>query len=95
MEGAIEKIDKLSPKFIIGSHGDVGDQTLVHKWNLLISTISSALTEYRSASYSESKAAQQLTLLLNEEFPGWRNDRRRMNAAAASEYREGNSTGEQ
>jgi len=94
-KGAIEKIDKLSPKFIIGSHGDIGDQTLVHKWNLLISTISSALTEYRSASYSESKAAQQLTLLLNEEFPGWRNDRRRMNAAAASEYREGASTGEQ
>jgi glyoxylase-like metal-dependent hydrolase (beta-lactamase superfamily II) len=94
-QGAIEKIDKLSPKFIIGSHGDIGDQTLIHKWNLLISTISSALTEYRSASYSESKAAQQLTLLLNEEFPGWKNDRRRMNAAAALEYIEGNSTDEQ
>ena len=94
-QGTIEKIDKLSPKFIIGSHGDIGDQTLVHKWNLLISTISSALTEYRSASYSESKAAQQLTLLLNEECPGWRNDRRRMSAAAASEYREVTSTDEQ
>ena len=70
MEGGNRKIDKLSPKFIIGSHGDIGDQTLVHKWNLLISTISSALTDYRSASYSESKAAQQLTLLVNEEFPG-------------------------
>ena len=95
MAGGNRKNDELSPKFIIGSHGDIGDQTLIHKWNLLISTISSALTEYRSASYSELKAAQQLTLLLNEEFPDWRNDRRRMNAAAASKYREGNSTNEQ
>ena len=93
-QGTIEKIYKLSQKFIIESHGDIGDRTLIHKWNLLISTISSALTEYRSASYSESKAAQQLTLLLNEECPGWRNDKRRMSAAAASEYREVTSTDE-
>ena len=94
MEEAIEKIDKLSQKFIIESHGDIGDRTLIHKWNLLISTISSALTEYRSARCSESKAAQQLTLLINEECPGWRNDKRRMSAAAASEYREITSTDE-
>ena len=86
-ETAIEKIEELSPKLVIGSHGDVGEQALIQKWKSLISTISFAISEYRSAGYSESTATRQLTLLLEKEFPGWRNDRRRMRAGVTSEYR--------
>ena len=86
-EKAIERIEELSPKLIIGSHGDIGKQALIQEWKSLISTISFALSEYRSESYSESTAIRQLTLLLEKEFSGWRNDRRRMRDAIASEYR--------
>ena len=84
---AIDRIAMLSPQFIIGSHGDIGDQTLIDIWDSLISEISVTLSEYRSLGFSKSKAVRELTLLLNQKFPEWRNDRRRMIAAVESAYR--------
>jgi len=84
---AIDRIAMLSPQFIIGSHGDIGDQTLIDIWDSLISEISVTLSEYRSLGFSKSKAVRELTLLLNQKFPEWRNDRRRMASAVESVYR--------
>jgi hypothetical protein len=84
---AIDRIAMLSPQFIVGSHGDIGDQTLIDIWDSLISEISATLSEYRSLGFSKSKAVRELTLLLNQKFPEWRNDRRRMAAAVESAYR--------
>ena len=84
---AIDQIAMLSPQVIVGSHGDIGDQTLIDIWDSLISEISATLSEYRSLGFSKSKAVRELTLLLNQKFPEWRNDRRRMAAAVESAYR--------
>jgi glyoxylase-like metal-dependent hydrolase (beta-lactamase superfamily II) len=83
----VDQIAMLSPQVIVGSHGDIGDQTLIDIWNSLISEISTTLSEYRSLGFSKSKAVRELTLLLNQKFPEWRNDRRRMAAAVESAYR--------
>jgi cyclase len=84
---AIDQIAMLSPQVIVGSHGDIGDQTLIDIWGSLISEISATLSEYRSLGFSKSKAVWELTLLLNQKFSEWRNDRRRMAAAVESAYR--------
>jgi hypothetical protein len=76
-----------SSQVIVGSHGDIGDQTLINIWRSLISEISATLSEHRSLGFSKSKAVRELTLLLNQKFPEWRNDRRRMIAAVESAYR--------
>lgn len=83
---AIERIAKLSPRVIVGSHGDIGDQTLVDTWDKLISEISGALLEYHASGFSKSQATQELTSVLSQKFSGWRNDRRRMGAAVESVY---------
>ena len=81
------KLTMLSPQVIVGSHGDIGDQTPIDIWGSLISEISATLSEYRSLGFSKSKAVWELTLLLNQKFSEWRNDRRRMAAAVESAYR--------
>jgi glyoxylase-like metal-dependent hydrolase (beta-lactamase superfamily II) len=86
-ETAIDQIAMFSPQFIVGSHGNIGDQTLIDISDSLISEISATLSEYRSLGFSKSKAVRELTLLLNQKFPEWRNDRRRMAAAVESAYR--------
>lgn len=84
---AITRIAKLSPQVIVGSHGDIGDQTLIDTWDTLISEISGALLEYHASGFSKSQATKELTSVLSQKFPDWRNDRRRMGAAVESGYR--------
>jgi glyoxylase-like metal-dependent hydrolase (beta-lactamase superfamily II) len=84
---AIERIAKMSPQVIIGSHGDIGDQKLVDTWDRLISEISAAVLGYHASGFSKSQATKELTSVLSQKFPTWRNDRRRMSAAVDTVYR--------
>lgn len=77
----LEYLDQLNAKFIVGSHGSVGGPDLIGIWQDLIGEMVLSFEETVANGDSESRSVQLVMDRLNNKYPKWRNDDRRMRNA--------------